>query len=207
MRPRFFVLVPLLAVSVLGALAQERIKPKGVADFDTLYASVAEHWKAERWGKSYVTARELLGVIARRRGKEIQKAIPVPAGLQAEPAAEEDPQASAMVAAFAAGVGNVIEQVFRGADKEVRVTVTADSPMFQMFKMILQNPAMLQPNQELVKYSECTAVLETDDQRVSLRLLMEESLVEAEFQGYDADAALKVFDQAAVTRLYAAIVN
>lgn len=207
MRPRLLVLTAVLATVTLGALAQERIKPKGAGDYDSVYAAVGEHWKAGRWGKCYASARELLAVISKRRGVEIRKAMPVPAGLVAEPVAENDPQATAMMAAFTAGVGNVIEQTYRGAGKEVRITVTADSPMLQMFRMIVQNPAMLQPNQELVKYAECQAVLETEGEQVTLRFLLEESLVEADFQGYDADSALKVFDQAAVTKLYVAITN
>lgn len=207
MRSRFLVLSAVLATVTLGALAQERIKPKAAGDYDSVYAAINEHWKAGHWGKCHASARELLALISKRRGVEIRKAMPVPAGLVADPVAEADPQAAAMMAAFSASVGNVIEQTWRGGDKEVRVTVTTDSPMLQMFRMIVQNPAMLQPNQELVKYAECQAVLETDGGQVTLRFLLDESLVEGNFQGYDADGALKVFDQSAVTKLYAAITN
>lgn len=207
MQTRLFVLTALLAGTALGAFAQERIKPKGVADYDSVYAAVGEHWKAERWGKCYATARELMALISQRRSKEIRKAMPVPEGLQAEPIQENDPQANAMIAAFAAGVGTVTEQVYTGPGKRVRITVTADSPMLQMFQMIVQNPAMLQKNQELIKYSECSAILESEGRQVTLRFLLNETLVEGEFEGFDSDSALKIFDQAAVSRLHKVIVN
>lgn len=207
MRSRFLVLSTILATVTLGALAQERIKPKAAGDYDSVYAAIDEHWKAGHFGKCYSSTRELLGLISKRRGVEIRKAMPVPAGLVADPVVEDDPQAAAMMAAFSASLGNVVEQTWRGGDKEVHISVTTDSPMLQMFRMVLQNPAMLQPNQELVKYAECQAVLETEGQQVTLRFVLDESLVQGEFQGYDADGALKILDQSAVTKLYGAITN
>lgn len=207
---RISIAIPslLLCGAAFGAIAQERVKAKGPADFESTYSAVGEHWKAGRWGQCYQSARELMGVVSLRRAKAIREAMPVPAGLKAEEAREEqNAQQQAMLAAFTAGVGNVVEQVWKGDGKQVRITVTADSPMLQMFRMIVQNPAMLQKNQELVKYAECQAVLETEARRVTLRFMLGESLVEGEFQGYDADGALVVFDQAAVTKLNAAIAN
>jgi len=208
MHVRSLVLVAFVSGTVLGAFAQERVKAKGPADFDTLHAATAEHWKAERFGKCFVSARELVGVVALRRAKVIRAAMPAaPAGYTIEPPDESNPEANAMLAALSAGVGTVIEQTYRGNGNDIRVTVTADSPMLQMFKMILQNPAMLQPNQELVKYSECSAVLETQGQDVTLRFMLQDSLVEGYFNGVDGDFALKMFDQKAVSALNAAIVN
>lgn len=208
MRTATLVCSLLLSGAALGAFAQERVKAKGPADFESTYAAVGEHWKAGRWGQCYQSARELMGVVSLRRAKAIRDAMPVPAGLEAEVQREEqNAQQQAMLAAFTAGVGNVVEQVWKGQGKQVRITVTADSPMLQMFRMVIQNPAMLQKNQELVKYAECQAVLETEGQRVTLRFMLGESMVEAEFQGYDADGALVVMDQPAVTKLNAAIAN
>jgi hypothetical protein len=209
MRTTTLVCSMLLSGAALGAYAQERVKAKGPADFDSTYAAVGEHWKAGRWGQCYQGARELMGVVSLRRAKAIREAMPVPAGLTVEAQREEqNAQQQAVMAAFTAGVGSVIEQVWKGDDgKQVRITVTADSPMLQMFRMVIQNPAMLQKNQELVKYAECQAVLETEARRVTLRFMLEESMIEAEFQGYDADGALVVMNQAAVTKLNAAIAN
>jgi hypothetical protein len=208
MRTPLLVCSLLLSGAALGAYAQERVKAKGPADFESTWAAVGEHWKAGRWGQCYGAARELMGVVSLRRAKAIREAMPVPEGLEAQVLREEqNAQQQAMLAAFSAGVGNVIEQVWTGEGKQVRITVTADSPMLQMFRMIVQNPAMLQANQELVKYDQCQAVLESEERRVTLRFMLGESMVEAEFQGYDADGALAVMDQAAVTKLATAIAN
>lgn len=203
------VFAALLLFSGAVVLAQERIKPKGPSDFDAVHTAVAEHWKAGRWGKSFASARDLLGLIAVRRAKAIREAMPrAPEGYTVAPIEEEEnPQTNPMLAVMAAGVGSVIEQTYQGPDKEIRVTVTADSPMLQMFTMVLQNPALIQPNQELVKYSECSALLETQGEEVTLRFLLGDSLIEGHFRGENSDFALKMFDQAAVTALNKVIAN
>ncbi len=198
-----------LCCGAAGLLAQERVKPKGPPDFATLHAAVAEHWKAESWGKSFASARELISLISIRRAKAIRETLPpAPEGYTLVPIEEDgDAQANPMLAAFTAGVGSVIEQTYRGQGKEIRVTVTADSPMLQMFTMMLQNPVMLQRNQELIKYTECSALLETQGQEITLRFLLGDTMIEGQFRGQDADFALAMFDQEAVTALHKVIVN
>jgi hypothetical protein len=208
MQTRLLVPVLLLCGRAAGLLAaQERLKPKGPADFETVHAAVLEHWKAERWGKSFASARELLSLISVRRARAIRAALPAaPAGYTLVPPDEEaEAQANPLLSTFAAGVGSIIEQTYSGAGKEIRVSVTADSPMLQMFNMMLQNPALLQPNQELIKYSECTAMLETQGDQVTL--LIADSFVQANFWSQTSDFALKMFDQKAVTALHAVVSN
>ena len=206
MQTRVLVLAALLSLGTV--LAQERVKPKGPMDFDAAHASVAEHWKAERWGKSYAAARDLLGIISVRRAKAIRAAMPAaPKGYTLVPVTEEANQSNPMLAAMAFGVGSMIEQTYQGQDGDIQVSVTADSPMLQMFSMIVQNPAMIQPNQELIKYSECSALLETQGDEVTLRFMLGESLIEGRFRGENADFALAMFDQKAVTALYKVISN
>ena len=208
MRTASIVCTVLLSGAALGAFAQERIKAKTPTDFESLHAAVLEHWKAERFGKCVAATRQLMNVVSMRRAKAIRAALPVPAGLAAEAVNDEDAAAaSAMATAFAPGMGSVVSMSYHGEGKSVSMTVTADSPMLQMYRMVLQNPAMLQPNQEIVKYAECQAVLETEGRQVVLRFLLEDTMVEADFQGYDADGALGVFSQTAVTKLHGAIVN
>lgn len=198
--------VTLVLGATLGAFAQQRIKPKGVADFDTLYAAVGQHWKASNWGQCYTGARDLLGVISQRRAQAIRAAMPDPEGYRREAEPQDDPQATAMLAAMTAGIGNVIQQEYSGPDgKHLRITVTADSPMLAMFRMVLDNPAMLQKNQELVKYTEGNALLETQGTQVTLRILFGETMVEAEFDQADADHALAVMTQQVVTAIHDAV--
>lgn len=198
--------VTLVLGATLGAFAQQRIKPKGVVDFDTLYAAVGQNWKESNWGQCYVGARDLLGVISQRRAQAIREAMPNPEGYTRNAVPENDAQATAMLAAMTAGVGNVIQQEYDGpGGKHLRLTVTADSPMLAMFRMVLDNPAMLQKNQELVKYTEGNALVETQGDTVTLRILFGDTMVEGEFQGADADHALSVMTQQAVTALHQAI--
>jgi hypothetical protein len=207
MDKRIFVPVVLACGTALAAFAQERVKPKGPPDFAALHASIGEHWKAQRWGACSKDARTLLGVISTRRAKAIREALPAaPDGYAKEEPKEEDTaQANAMMAAFAPGVGTVVEQQYQGQGKNINVTVTADSPLLQMYQMLLQNPAMLQPGQELIKYTQCSAILETQGGSNTLRFMIDSSMVEANFHDESPDFALKMFDQAAVTKLHAAI--
>ena len=142
------------------------------------------------------------------KGKAIRDALPAaPAGYTVLPVQEEqNAQTNPMLAAYA-GIGSVIEQIYEGSGKQIRVNITADSPMLQMFNMIVQNPAMVQPNQELIKYTECSALLETQGQVVTLRFMLGDSLVEGTFNGEDSDFALAMFNQAAVTKLNNVITN
>ena len=206
---RNLVTIVLACGIALAAFAQERVKPKGAPDFAALHASVAEHWKAERWGACSKDARTLLGVISTRRAKAIRDALPAaPEGYVKQEHKEEDTaQNNAMMAALAPGMGTVVEQQYQGQGKTINVTVTADSPWIQMYQMILQNPAMLQPGQELIKYTQCSAVLETQGTSNTLRFMIDSSMVEANFRDESEDFVLKMFDQAAVTKLHAVISN
>ena len=206
---KFHEAIFILLAGGAGALAQERLKPKGASDFDGLHASIAEHWRAQRWGKSFAATRDLLGVISARRAKAIRDALPAaPAGYTIVPF-QEDPSALAnpLMTTLAAGVGSMVEQNYEGAGKQIRIAVTVDSPMLQMFSMVIQNPALLQNNQELVKYTECTALLESDEYQVSLKFLLGESSFECTFQGENGDFALRMLDQKAITALAGVIAN
>ncbi len=209
MQTRVLFLSTVLCGGAAGFLAQERLKPRGPADFESVHAAVAEHWKAERWGKCFASARDLIGVISVRRAQAIRAALPAaPAGYTVVPPDDDaSSQTNPMLLTMAAGVGSVTEQSYSGAGKDIRVTITADSPMLQMFNMVLQNPALLQPHQELIKYTECTALLETQGEQINLQFLIGDSLVQANFFSETSDFALAMFDQKAVTKLHAVLTN
>ena len=90
----------------------------------------------------------------------------------------------------------------------VNVTVTADSPMVQMFSMALRNPALMDKDSELIEYNQDKAILKKTSNGRSRELtiiLAGKHLVVVNFQGEDEDLLFSMFDQAFVDRLKAAL--
>lgn len=194
----------------LGAFAQERLKPKGPADFDTVHAAVAKDFHAGRYGKAYAGAKELVGLIGNERSLAIRKALPAaPEGYEkvVEKKAHNASMQNNAMLAMAAGVGNVIEQSYRGSGGQIKVTVTADSPFVQMFNMILGNPAMVGENQEVIKYGEVMALLETQGKRKTLKILIDSTLIDTTFPDHSDDFIFGMWDQKAVDAVGATIRN
>ncbi|MFT5052578.1 MAG: hypothetical protein ACI8QZ_004014 [Chlamydiales bacterium] len=199
-----------MAALSFGAAAQQRVKPSGPADFETLHAAVAAHFNVGHFGKAYASAQELTTVIGARRAVTIRAALPVaPPEYLKEPfkEARNAGMQNQALFAMAAGVGNIIEQVYSGSGAQIQVTVTADSPFVQMFNMMLTNPAMVGEHQELIKYEGVMAMLETQSRRKTLKFVIGSSLVEAQFSGQDDDFILAMWNQKAVDVLHAAIMN
>jgi hypothetical protein len=200
-----------LASSIALAFAQERTKPKAPATFDELHAAVKTHHDAGRIGAAFKAAQDLVGMLALERGERIRAALPAaPAGYEkVQPTDEERAQAGAnpFLGAMAAGIGNVVEQEYRSTSgaQSIRVTVTADSPMMGFAKMMFENPAMLGPEAELVKYEQCKAILKKEGNTWGLQLVIDNTLIDASFGAESDEFALKMFDQAAVTALQSVI--
>ena len=88
-----------------------------------------------------------------------------------------------------------------------RVTVTADSPLIAMFSMMIGNPAMIPAGSELIKYGRHNAILETrkNDQGFKLQIVIDSSLIDVDARGLTDEQLLRMFDQAAVDRVAAAL--
>jgi hypothetical protein len=196
-----------LVSSVALVFAQERTKPKGPATFAELHAAVKTHHDAGRIGAAFKSAQELVAMLARERGEHIRAALPAaPAGYEkVQQTAEEKAEAEAnpFLGAMAAGIGNVIEQEYRstGGGQALRVTVTADSPMMAFAQMMFENPAMLGPDAELIKYEQCKGILKKDGGTWGLQLVIDNTMIDASFGAESDEFALKMFDQAAITAL------
>jgi hypothetical protein len=199
----------LLSFSLAGftAVAQERVKPKGAADFGTLYEQVKSDYEAGRFGSAYEAARELTAVIAMKRAETIRAALPdAPEGYEKMPAKKgDDVRQNPMLAALAAGIGTVIEQVYKGPGGLIQVTVTADSPVIAMFNAMFGNPALLGENQEMIKYGDIMAVLETSGERKTLKIIIDNTLVESKFPKRNDEFIFAMWDQKAVDRLKEAL--
>ena len=195
-------LLPLsLALGAALPFAQERVSKKAPS-FEELHAEIGRAHADGRYGLAMNRTRELLGVLAPKWTEAILAALPAaPEGYEVVPQKKQNANAGGMLAAMATSMGTVIEQKYKGADGTLQVTVTADSPLVQMFGMWVSNPALLGEGAELVKYGSYNAILKQEGSGWSLQILIGNSLVEAKGRKASDELLLKMFDQAAVDRL------
>lgn len=206
MKNPLILVAPLLLATLV--VAQERTREKKPATFAELHTAVKTHFDAGAYGQAYASARELLTLVGAKRADAIRAAMPAaPAGYEVVPQKPEDDAArdNPLVGAMTAGVGNIIEQEYRGEKGTLRVTATADSPMMAMARMMFENPAMIGPDAELIKYEQCKGILQKEGRQWKLQILIDDTMIEGEFGTEDDEFALKMFDQAAVDVLHRAI--
>jgi hypothetical protein len=210
MRPTLLLALLLAFLTPLTlALSQERVQRKGASDFESTHTALAAAWKAGEYGKSMEIGRDLLALIAEKRAEAILAALPAPPeGWAVDERREAGGKAANPFAgALAAGVGSVIQRRYQktGGGGSLDVTVTADSPLVQMFQMWAQNPALLGPDAELVKYGPHSAVLKKEGALWTMQLLLAKDLCELRLSGADDEFLLAFFDQKAVDALAAAL--
>ena len=183
---------------------QERVKPKGPQNFDELHAKIAQHYHSGHYGRAGQEAKELLAIIQKKHSEAILAALPAaPEGYKVRPQKKQQANA-ALMAGLTMAVGNIVEQTYmkEGGGGQVDVTVTADSPMLQMFQMWVTNPAMLGPDAELIKYhNDLKAVLKKEGSRHVLHVPIGSSMVEARVTGENGDFLLAMFSQAVIDGL------
>lgn len=198
-----------LLLTCVGAVsvAQERTKDKTPPTFEELHAAIAKHYKAGSYGKAMQATRDLTVTIYEKRTAVILGALPAaPEGYEVVPQPKKNNAGlNPITGALVAGVGQVVQQDYKGPNGPLRVTVTADSPMLAMAGMMFENPALLGPDAELIKYDQCKAILKKAGTRWSLQILMDQTMVEANFGRESDEFGLKMFDQTAVTRLFNAL--
>jgi hypothetical protein len=195
------LLVPIaLVVAAALPFAQERVSKKAPS-FEEIYPQIDRAYQDGRYGLAMAKTRELLGVLSPKWTDSILDKLPAaPEGYEIVPQ-KQQPAASGMLAAMATTMGTVIERKYKGNGDTLTVTVTAGSPMVQMFSLWVTNPALLGEGAELVKYGEYNAILEKEGSSWSLQILIGDSLVEAKSRKASDEFLLEMFDQAAVDRL------
>ncbi|MCB9915456.1 MAG: hypothetical protein H6828_09955 [Planctomycetes bacterium] len=196
-------LAPLALVLALP-FVQERVSKKAPT-FEELHPAIASAYAEGRYGLAMNKTRELLAVLSPKWTESILAALPAaPEGYEIVPQkkpAGGSAMANGALAAMAASVGTVVEQKYKGDGDTLQVTVTADSPMAQMFAMWITNPALLGEGAEAVKYGAYDAILKQEGQGWSLQILIGSSLVEAKGRKATDELLLKLFDQQAVDKL------
>ncbi len=191
----------------MGLFAQERVKPKGPPSFAELHKAIATHFQADHFGQAYAGSKQLMQLIGVRHAESIRLAIPTGKGYEKVPPKKKGRAEQTMLAGLSMAVGNVITQDFRGGPGRLQTTVSADSPVASMFSMISTNPGMLKEGQELIKYRQGMALLETHPKRITFQMVLGGSLVNSQFHGHDADYVLGVWSQDAVDGLELAITH
>ncbi len=206
---RTVLLAPLALLPLVSfAFVQERVKPKAADDFPKCLETAQKAWHEERYGECLRQLQNATGLAATKRVEAIKASLPAaPAGYKIAPEKNTANQANPFVGAVTAGLGSVVTQRYnpieRGGGQAINVTVTADSPLLQMFRMWVANPAMLPAGSELIKYGAHNAVLKKEQggQKRNLQILIGNSLVDVNWPNADEDALLAMWNQAAVDKL------
>ena len=176
MAKRILTLFIVTALACASAQAQQRVKKKSAEDFDAIYKSLGEAWGTGAYGKATSAARDLLKLIGIKRSEAILAAFPpAPEGFSIVAQRKKN---NASNNPLAAAIGTVIKQRYKpdAGGRNLEVIVTADSPMAQMFKMWITNPAALGPVAELVKYNEYDAVLKKERNGWNLQILIDKDV-------------------------------
>jgi hypothetical protein len=200
-----------LALVAVAPLAQKRVEQPRPADFPEVVAAAEEAWKAERYGACMGQLNKALALAMEKRARLIAAALPTaPEGwtLEVEDVSEQALN-SPLAAGLLATMGSQVTARYRQRDGEGRleVAVHADSPMIQMLGVLVSNPALLDPDSELIEYEQHKAVLTTLEGSPSQLqvLLHEKHLLDVQVYGLSEERLFALLDQAAIDRLAAAL--
>ena len=203
----------LLGAGMLAVPAfQKRVKQPDASDFPSMHQAAREAWDAGKYGTCMEKLKECIGLVSVKRRDTILAAFPgAPEGFTFPEDKTVNAAQNAMLGTIAAGIGNVIDRRYNEENGRgsINMTLTADSPMVQMFSMMINNPAMLDANSELIEYNEHKAVLKkNNDTNLQLQIVIDgKHHVDINARNVSEDELFKFMDQAAVDRLSKALKN
>jgi len=212
-RSRSLLALGLVALTTLSA-AQVRRGQEKQLDLPATLDAAKTAWNDGRYGRCMARLQDALGLVAAKRAEAIRASLPAaPEGFEIEPernaaAAQNNP----LLAAVTASAGNVVQRKYKESRGSARaeVSVTADSPMVGMMSAWLANPAMLGADGEIVEYGAHKAVLRQKNggRTLELQILIGgKHMVDVTLTGRDDEFLFGMFDQAAVDRLAAVLVE
>jgi hypothetical protein len=209
MRRLALALVPILAVLTIAAAPQKRAAKKGPADFNTLITEAKAAWDGKQFGACLAKLREATSLATLKRIEAVLATFPpAPEGFEkVENELDDQARADRMMGGLGGAFGSVIEQRYKG-EHRIDVTVTADSPMVQMFSMALGNPALMDKDSERIEYGQDEAILKktANGRARELTIIVAgKHIVLVNYGSDDEDALFAMFDQAFVDRLSAAL--
>lgn len=208
MSKRSLPIAAILATLVLTSAAlQKRTKTTTAADFPGLMKSASAAWDAGQYGECLANLKVATGLANEMRSKAIRDALPAaPTGWKLEPAKKNAAAGNAMAQALGGAIGNLTQARYseEGGRGSVDVTMTADSPIVQMFNMMVTNSAMLGENAELIEYEAHRAVLKKERNGLSLEILIHKKhMCAIKVRGMEEDALFAMFNQATIDKLAA----
>jgi hypothetical protein len=196
----------LLSTGLLTGFAQERTKPKTPATVPEILARAGTSFGEGRFSACLTDIREATALVSAERAKLIRAALPAAQKGMEKSAVDDTAAMGGFAAAFASTVGTMVNQDYTSDSKSIGVVVTIDSPMGQVFGMMIANPAMLEPGSELIKYGAHKGVLKgSGDRSFELQIMLESTMVAVNSSGLTDDELLAFMDQKAVDALVAAL--
>ncbi|MBL8859872.1 MAG: hypothetical protein JNL28_15300 [Planctomycetes bacterium] len=200
----------LLCAGAVFAL-QERVSKPKAKDFGAILTEAKTAFDAAHYGTALGRLRDATAIVTKERRKAVLAAFPAaPEGWKLE-AEEPNDEAVAQLAglAFMGGAGIEGKYVAVGGNGRINVSILADSPLARMFSMWIANPAMLDKDAELVKYGAHNAVLRTRTKGSSyeMQLLVGEDLVQIDVSNASDEFLFKLWNQAAVDKVAAALAH
>lgn len=196
-------LTTVLCTGAAFALVQERVKQKK-ADFPTTHAAVLQQWNAGEYGACLEGLRELTGMVSVKRVESLLKVLPAaPEGFEVESETTLEDLQDQPFLGMAGMIGSSVERSYGASDgAHLQLTVTADSPVAQMWSVWLANPQMIDPSAEVVKYQAHSAILKQDGETWELTALIHgKHVIEVRLDGRDDEFLLKFLDQKTVDAL------
>ena len=200
-----YIPAALLLLAVLP-LAQQRASKKAL-NFGELQKEVARLHDAGQFGAALAKCKSVIVILQEKWSDQILDAMPAaPEGFEVVPQKKKSRQEAGMMAAMSGAVGTVIKRDYRNGSDKFSVTVQADSPLIQMFSMMVANPAMMGDDAELITYEGgLKAVLKKErGDSYSLQFVIGSSLVECKGKISD-EVMLGMFNQRAVNKLSATL--
>ena len=171
-----------------------------------MIATATKAWEAQSWSTCSESLKEALALASQKRVEAIRAAFPNPGeGWTLEEQNKNDNAAAAMFMPGMAGM--IVNGKYRGPNSQrMSIDATLSSPMIQMLAMQFNNPAMRDDKTELIEYENHKALLtKNSDTRCKLMILMGDSLVQAESNGFGDERLLEIMNQETVTKIAEAI--
>lgn len=198
---RYLSSILLAALCTLPAVAQQRAGAKKVLTFAEALELAKKNVEADKLGAAISALQEAIRDLQKKQRQQVLDALPKPEGWTFEDE-RVDPQAAEIFGAQA--LGSSINRSYSNGDKQLRFEVMANSPLVGMLNVMFSNPTILKAQGgEVVTYGAHKAILQkSGEDGHELQLMMHDvHLIKVTANGIDADALLKIVDQAMVDRL------
>ena len=194
-------------------MVQAQIRQKKVTerDFASLLKQSDADYNAKRYDACVTNLRQAISLAAGMHRRIILEAMPpAPSGYEKVPVKKQELN-NPMAGAMAGSIGVSVEQTYRQVkgNGDIRINVTAHSPLVAMFEMAFKMAAM-DPNIEVVTYNQFKALFKKEQGGKLFVLQIPiggKHHLEAKVRGMDEDTFFKMFNQEFVDRMAKALLG